>query len=199
MKPILSLISSVSFMFLATLPAKADMLNNGNFNTGDYSSWWSYVPDTANSSLTVTNDPGISLDGTPYLYIMGRNPSSAPVLGQDSAAPAGTQYQVSLEFRGNNWGAAGLAVNYLDASYTYINYEWAQLYTGNGTDTGWQSFSSPIWIAPANTAYLEIRLDGWGWSDTYIDNVSLNLIPEPGCAALFGLGGLALLISRRCA
>ena len=197
MKTILSIISSVAILVLAILPASAQLLNNGNFNTGDTTGWWTYVPDTANSSLTVANLPGITYDSTPYLYMMARSPSSDAILGQDPAVAAGSQYQVSLNYRGNNWGGAGVSINYKDSSFNYINYEWATLYTGNGIDTGWQSFTSPTWTAPANTAYVEVRLEGYGWSDTYIDNVSVNVIPEPGSAVLLGLGALALLVRRR--
>ena len=186
------------FLSLAlVLPAKANLLNNGDFNTGDTTAWWSWVPDGANSSLTVANDPGLTFDGSPYLYMMARNPSSDAILGQDPAVAAGSQYQVSLEYRGNNWGGAGVGIHYLDSSWSVLSWEWATLYTGNGSDTGWQSFTSPTWTVPANTAYVEIRLDGYGWSDTYIDNVSVNVIPEPTCAALLATGALAFLISRR--
>jgi len=197
MKNILSIISSVAILVLTILPASAQLLNNGNFNTGDTTGWWTYVPDAVNSSLTVANNAGLTFDGSSYLYIMARNPSSDPILGQDPAVAAGSQYQVSLNYRGNNWGGAGVSIQYKDSSWNYVNYEWSTLYTGDGSDTGWQSFTSPIWTAPANTAYVEVRLDGYGWSDTYIDNVTLTVIPEPSSAVLLGLGAVAFLINRR--
>ena len=173
------------------------MLSNGNFNTGDTTGWWSWAPDLTNSSLTVANDAGISLDGSPYLYILARNPVEAPVLGQDPAVAPGSLYQIGFQYRGNNWGGSGVEIHYKDASWATIGWEWAQFFTGNGTDTGWQPFSTPFWTTPANTTYLEVRFKSWGWSDTYLDNVSLTIIPEPGSATLLGLGALAFLVRSR--
>jgi len=100
-------------------------------------------------------------------------------------------------YRGANWGGAGVEIQYKDSGWTTIGWEWATLYQDPGYDTGWQSFTSPTWTAPANTAYVEIRPQGWGWSDTYIDNVSLSVIPEPGSAVLLALGALGLIVRRR--
>ena len=185
-----------TILALSLAPAGADGLVNGNFNTGDTSSWWTYLADPTNSAVAVESDTAFSFDGTPYLHVICRNASGDPLMGQDPAVPGGSSYQVSLEYRANNWGGAGVGIHYLDATWTQIGYEWVTFYTGNGTDTGWQSFSTPTWLAPANTAYVEVRLDGWGWSDTYVDNVSLDVIPEPGSGLLIGIGGLVGFIAR---
>jgi hypothetical protein len=195
MKTLPSIAPVLAAFALGALPVKADLLVNPDFNTGALAPWWTYVPDAVNSSITVANDPGISLDATPYLYLMSRNPSESPNMGQDVSMAAGTPYQISFAYRATQWGGAGVGVHYLDASWAQIGYEWTQMYSGSGADTGWQSFTTPTWTTPANTAYVEVRFDAWSWSDTYVDNVNLNVIPEPGVGALLGMG-IVLAIRR---
>ena len=197
MKTILSIIPSAVFLVLAILPASANLLNNGDFNTGSLPNWWTYTPDSVNQTITVLPADAFSYDNTPYAHTMDHGGSTAAVLGQSMDLSAGSQYNVSLVYRANNWGGGGVGTWYYDSSWTQIGWEWTSLYTGNGTDTGWLPFTSPTWTAPANTAHIALRLDAWTWSDTYYDNVSFNVIPEPGSAVLLGLGTLAFLINRR--
>jgi hypothetical protein len=197
MKTLPSIASALMACALTVLPAKADLLVNPDFNTGDLSGWWTYAPDTVNSSITVLPSDTFSFDSTPYLHIMTHDASSNPNMGQAASVGAGLPYQISLQFRANNWGGAGVGVHYLDASWAQIGWEWTQLYSGNGADTGWTAYTTPTWTTPANTAYVEVRFDAWGWSDTYADNVILNVIPEPGVGALLGVGGLLALRHQR--
>jgi hypothetical protein len=199
MKTILSIMSSAAVLMLAISPANADLLNNGNFNTGTLPSWWGYTPDAGNQSIAVLPADAFSYDNTPYAHIRDfTSPAaSAAVLGQEVDLSAGSQYNVSLMYRANQWGGGGVGTWYWDSSWAQIGYEWTSLYTGNGTDTGWLPFTSPTWTTPANTAHVSVRLDAWSWSDTYYDNVSFNVIPEPTSVALLAGAGLAFLIIRR--
>jgi hypothetical protein len=201
MKTICSVTSVLAALALAVLPAKAqNLLTNGNFNTGDFTGWWTWTDTSSGATNAVLDNIAFSYDGTPYAYEMSRNGSSDSLIGQDvSGVPVGSLYQVSLEYRANNWGGAGVGIHYLDSSWNQLGYEWVGLYTGNGTDTDWMSFTSPEWTVPANTAYVEVRLDAWGWSDTYYDNVSLTEIsvPEPATLALLSAGVILLVLQQR--
>jgi hypothetical protein len=197
MKTILSLICSAAVLGLAILPANANLLNNGDFNTGTLPAWWTYTPDSVNQTITVLPADAFSYDNTPYAHTSDHGGSPAAVLGQSMDLSAGSQYNISMVYRANNWGGAGVGTWYYDSSWTQIGWEWTSLYTGNGIDTGWQPFTSPTWTAPANTAHIALRLDAWTWSDTFYDNVSLNVIPEPGSGVLLGIGALAFWVNRR--
>jgi hypothetical protein len=198
MKTTLSIICSAAVLVLAAAPAQAqNLLNNGNFNNGTLPNWWVYLPTAGSQTITVVPADTFSYDNTPYAHTMDHGGSSAAVLGQEVDLSGGSQYNVSLVYRANNWGGGGVGTYYWDSSWTQIGWEWTSLYTGNGTDTGWQSFTSPTWTTPANTAHVSVRLDAWSWSDTFYDNISFNVIPEPGSAVLLGIGALALLINRR--
>lgn len=196
MKQHLLLASVLSASALTVLSAKAD-LANGSFNTGDLTGWWTYAPDTANQGLVVTNDASFAYDGTPYVHEWTYNASTDPLLGQDVGVPGGSQYSVSLIYRANNWGGAGVGIAYFDSSWTKLaQWEWATVYTGDGTDTGWKSFTTPTWTAPVDAAYVEVKLDAYGWSDTYFDNVTLNVVPEPASLSLLGLAGAMIWVRR---
>jgi hypothetical protein len=199
MKTILSIISTAALLMLAILPASAQSLNNGNFNTGTLPNWWGYTPDAVNQSVTVLPADAFSYDTTPSAHIRDYTSptASAAVLGQEVDLAGGSQYNISLVYRANNWGGGGVGTWYWDSAWTQIGWEWTSLYTGTGADTGWLSFTSPTWTTPANTAHVSVRLDAWSWSDTYYDNVSFNVIPEPTPVALLAEGGLAFLIIRR--
>ena len=197
MKTILSTLCGALVLVLAALPANANLLNNGDFNTGTLPNWWAYTPTAGSQTISVLPADAFSYDNTPYAHTMDHGGASSAVLGQEVSLSGGSQYNISLVYRANNWGGGGVGTYYWDSSWAQIGYEWTSLYTGDGTDTGWQSFTSPTWTAPANTAYVSARLDAWTWSDTFYDNVSFNVIPEPSSAVLLGLGALAFLAGRR--
>ena len=197
MKAILSTLCGAAVLMWAGSPANANLLVNGDFNTGVLSPWWAYTPSAGSQTITVLPADAFSYDNTPYAHTMDHGGSPAAVLGQEVSLSAGSQYNISLVYRANNWGGGGVGTYYWDSSWTQIGWEWASLYTGNGMDTGWLSFTSPTWTAPANTAHVSVRLDAWSWSDTYYDNVSFNVIPEPSSVTLLAGAGLVFLISRR--
>jgi len=198
MKTLAASVVVLSVLGLVTLPSSANAQVNGDFNTGDTTPWWTYTP-TTGQAITVLPADAFSYDSTPYAHIQDYSDDSlgSVVLGQEIGLSAGTQYEVNLAYRANNWGGSGVAIWYWDSAWTQIGYEWATCYTGDGTDTGWVSFTSPTWTAPAGTANISVRLESWNWSDTYYDDVSVTIVPEPASAALVGLGIGALLISRR--
>lgn len=89
--------------------------------------------------------------------------------------PANPDYPGSWD--PNNWGAENTRT--LTYDFTKLGYD----------------LSSPGWGAQFNLAINFGNVETIG--NFYVDYVRLTPVPEPGCLALLGLGGLLVAIRRR--
>ena len=133
---------------------------------------------TAGETYTISFD--VSLDGTADPFLVGlvtfadgaaRNSVNGSIADGTSAVLAST----SGSWSGTEWTAGGGAI----VSGSTITFT----YTADGTEG---SLGDD----------LAVRIDGASTSAN-IDNVSVDVVPEPGSLALMGLGGLMMLKRRR--
>ncbi|MCE5184615.1 MAG: carbohydrate binding domain-containing protein [Planctomycetaceae bacterium] len=173
----------VVVLFLAGLAmtANANLLTNGDFNTGDFSGWWTWSPDPATQSISI--ETVYTYDSTSCAKMVSATDGAWQQLGQDFSIMPSTTYALSFMYDAAQWAGAGVAVKYFDASWNYLSYDWYSL----ANTTGWTSWNGSF-TTPAGTGYAEVRFDEGSWGTMYIDNVVVA--PEPATLLLLGAGGL---------
>ncbi len=193
----------------------ANLLTNGDFQTGDATDW-----DNWNSTTTDQDNAGNPLTGNGKSTAGGYGDFTAKAWGdgqqwgnggfsQTVAATAGTPYAVSAEamhITGDaltNGGIGVLKLTFRDAANNPLNgpygEEIAMINAGSTTDI-WHYLSGSR-VAPVDTTQVEVTLM-MQWTTTgpdggaaFFDNV--ELVPEPTTMALLGLGGLLLRRRRK--
>ena len=181
----------------AALPAQANLITNGDFESGALSSWMS------------TGD--VVIIHLPYFGL------SEPTYGQYSAAfnggnfaPNGVLYQTISTVAGISYI---VAFNYVDNYYIYgISQSiTASAQTGEGQIRSSQSYTSSVPTQPYSLNFTAISstttinfTDNPGNDtinhDGILDNVSVNIataVPEPSSLALLFFGAAGIVTMRR--
>jgi hypothetical protein len=199
MKTILSIGSIVSILALAVLPAEANLLNNGNFNTGDFTGWWTWSADSTQSNYI---DTVYTLDGSPNAALVSGSSTWREVIANDSAIGANLTYNLSFDYSATatpSSGSAAVTINYYDANWNYLNYEWIVLYDQQPAPNSygqWLQYGGDF-TTPADTAHFEIQFNVWNQTTFHVDNVDMEVVPEPTSGMLLGGAGLVVLGLRR--
>lgn len=165
----------------------ANLLTNGDFNAGDLSGWWTWVPDSVNQSISI--ETAYTYDATPNARIWSATDGAWQEMGQSFAVADGAAYVLSLVYNATDWANAGINLKYWDSSWNYVGYQWITLLTPPNSGQ-WTSFVQAF-TTPAGAAYAEVKFVMGGWGTLYVDNVSV--VPEPASLLMLGLGGLALV------
>jgi hypothetical protein len=167
---------------VASLPARADLIINGGFETGDFTGW-TIVQE--GYPLSVVTSPVNS--GTYAAQIAGYD-YNKDIISQTVSTSAGQAYTLSFAFLQNGGTPSGLNVEWDNNSvYSETNsaHNW-QTYTFNLVGTGTDTVSFVAWNNP---------------SFAYLDDVHLNAsaAPEPSTWAMMILGfaGVGFLAYRR--
>lgn len=167
--------------------AQANLLTNGDFNTGDLTGWWTYVPDTGTQSIAVQSD--VTYDSTPNVLMASATDGNWQELGQSFVCAPETTYTLDFVYNSTGWVGAGVNLKYMDSSWGYIDYEWIDLLFSSSEGTGtWTPFSYTF-TTPAGAGLTEVKFTMGGWGNLYVENVN---VPEPAGLLLLGLGGLVL-------
>ncbi|MBK1856433.1 PEP-CTERM sorting domain-containing protein [Verrucomicrobiaceae bacterium 5K15] len=137
----------------------------------------------AGDQYVVFNEGGSATGGTLYQTITGLT--------------IGQQYEVSFEviemFNGNN-NVARINGDFNSLGSSIGSGVGTDLTIGDGGTVSTFTFTATD--AEGVLTFTDAS-DGTSGIDTGLDNISITAVPEPGSAALLGLGGLALLLRRR--
>jgi len=182
----------LSIIFVCTLclvggtANAANLLTNGNFNTGDFTGWWNYVPDPLTQSITI--DTSHTFDSSAVAKMTSATDGAWQELGQDFATAENTTYNLSFVYDAPTWSQGGINIKYMDASWGYLGYQWISLVPPN--TTGWTTYSGSF-TTIAGAVNTEVKFVEGSWGTIYIDNVAVT--PEPATMVLLGIGGLVAL------
>lgn len=194
MKKTLTIGSVASMMTMAVLTANAqNLLLNGNFNTGDYTGWYTYAADGTMANTITTTTP--TFDGSPNAQMVSGDTTYRDALGQAVSIGGNQKYNISFDYYVNVVPTSfAISVTYDDAGNNYLGYEFP---TGVLTSAGgWETYSGNF-TTPANTASLKLEFELYSAATVNLDNVSVTPAPEPTTFALLGSAGLGLLVLRR--
>ena len=196
------LCTTVVLLLLLAGPARANLLANGDFNTTLGAEWGTWGDGWKNQEV-ITPAPGLVgvYDGTLQMTIGNSAGSGSQGMFQTVAGTAGLEYTLSLQAGAQDWwwpnGSAYL--KFLDAGDSELaSYEIDTTADFDNWDVGvpYQDFSIGA-VAPVGTTQVKIDLIEWaGTGSVWFDNVSLEVVPEPGSLLLVGCTALCWLLRR---
>jgi len=194
---------------LQTGASKAAIVNNGGFETGDFTGWT--VTSTAdhpqvvipyNSTATYPNGaygepiPAAPGGGNYGVYFV--SDTGTDTISQQVSLVAGQSYLISFDLYGPTNGRA----NAFDATLqSAVDNFTSPLFSAKALASGWTVYTG-YFVADANSPYtLQFTFNGLGLpaSDFVLDNANIQAVPEPATWAMMILGflGVGFVAYRR--
>src|SRR5580692_3498904 len=172
---IVILVASLFSHLLPMAVAQGNLVYNGNFET-DASGWT--ADNIFGGGYTTPGDNSVGC------YFLDDFNSAVPTISQEiNDLTPGQLYIVSGNYRsgGKNFAADSFGVT-INNVFLFL--------TNSPSDNNWYSFSFD-YTAPSTSALLSLsaQLNDTGYA-YYIDNISMEAVPEPGNLCLLGIGGI---------
>jgi len=177
---------------LLAVSARANMVTNGGFETGDFTGWWTWVADSDNQTVSIDSD--YKYEGDYSAKLWSASSAWSAQMGTSFELGGDTAWTLSFVYSAvtpSDWGSAGVAINYYDAEGTYLSYEWISLYDeGPAPSPGEWVLVSNDYTTPTEAAKVDLKFEVANWTTVNFDNITA--IPEPATLLLLGLGSLAI-------
>jgi len=200
----IALISLVLVLIASFSSAKAQLITNGSFTTGDFTDWTVQQAAAGSAYVSSANvgPNGLYPGTTDTVWFAGSTPFT--YISQSFASTIGTTYQLSFaletygnpnEFLANIGGTLNLALQNGTTTGGYANYiTGGTTFDANNTSTdSWSVYTLDYKATGTTTA---VTFSGFNANNTgvdYLTAVSATVAtPEPSTCAML-LGGLGLL------
>lgn len=195
---LLAVIGLVTLLTAVAPPARADLIQNGGFETGDFTDW------AVSGNVGIGGVPTYGFVGNAtangnYVAVFnaGDQPANA-TLSQVISTVIGAEYSLSFDYSSlTEGGFQSITVSAIDAGGTTLN----SLF---GTATNTNSLGTSTFSFRADSTATTISIADFAGNNTYsndgfLDNISVSAVPEPFSLSLFatGLAGITLLRRRK--
>ena len=204
MKQLRRVLAVVAIASVGAAASRADLIVNGGFENGTGSSaddWNEFGNTSRDTRSAQTGSYGISMFGN---FTPGPNYSGAY---QDTNAVAGERFDASVYVSTASYDQIGpgntafLKLEFYDADTNYLGAFAADNPLTNTSPVDTWMLQTVSATAPANSAFVRTTLifeqDSGAGGSAFFDNMTLDAVPEPSTALLFGVGGIVLCYSHR--
>jgi hypothetical protein len=179
--------AAVAAMLGSIQNADANLIQNGNFETGSLSPWTT----TGNVTIAGVPDSGegsTAVDGNYYAVFNAANTTPNGVLSQTFAAIAGTQYSLTYYYGSNGGQIQSITAAIKPFGMSAVASQFSTLPAVSGALSQFTLTFFATSTSNLTLSFTDFSGNLTNGTDGFIDNVSLTAVPEPSSLAVMAIG-----------
>lgn len=190
----------LALALVAASSANANVILNGNFESGDFGPGWTSTGNVQVATLvsggSYFGGGSVAKNGNFLVAFNGGQAAPNGVVSQTFGTSQGTEYAVTFDFGATSNGFQQIMADILGANGSVLKSFGT---TGVNAPADLQTFTFSF-IANSDSSTLrftDFSGNNSNNQDGLLDNVAVAAVPEPTSIALLGLGLLGVVASRR--